>query len=72
MYQFTMPDIGEGTHETEITKWFVAEGDTITEDSILVEVESDKVVAELPCPVTGTIAKLHVPQGQKALVGSVI
>ncbi|WP_424948756.1 biotin/lipoyl-containing protein, partial [Dermatophilus congolensis] len=52
MYQFTMPDIGEGTHETEITKWFVAEGDTITEDSILVEVESDKVAPELPCPVT--------------------
>lgn len=72
MYQFKMPDIGEGTHETEITQWFFAEGDTIHEDDVLVEVQSDKALAELPCPVTGTIAKLYVAEGELALVGSVI
>lgn len=72
MYQFKMPDIGEGTHESEITQWFFAEGDTIKEDDLLVEVQSDKVLVELPCPVSGKILKLYVAEGEMALVGSVI
>lgn len=72
MYQFKLPDIGEGTHEAEIIQWHVAEGDEVKEDDILVEIESDKATAELPCPVDGKIVKRIGEEGKKAVVGSVI
>lgn len=67
-----MPDAGEGTHESEILKWFVAEGDLVTEDQPLLEIQSDKAVVELPSPVSGTIKKLYVPEGEMAIVGNPI
>ena len=54
-YVFRLPDIGEGIHEGEILKWFVAEGDKIEEDDVLFEVQNDKAVVEIPSPVTGTV-----------------
>ncbi|ARJ50839.1 dihydrolipoamide acetyltransferase family protein [Staphylococcus lutrae] len=72
MYTYIMPDAGEGTHESEILKWFVAEGDSVTEDQPLLEIQSDKAVVELPSPVSGTIKKLYVPEGEMAIVGNPI
>ncbi|HEC2146835.1 TPA: 2-oxo acid dehydrogenase subunit E2 [Staphylococcus delphini] len=72
MYTYIMPDAGEGTHESEILKWFVAEGDLVTEDQPLLEIQSDKAVVELPSPVSGTIKKLYVPEGEMAIVGNPI
>ncbi|MGY3723827.1 pyruvate dehydrogenase E2 component (dihydrolipoamide acetyltransferase) [Granulicatella balaenopterae] len=72
MYQFIMPDAGEGTHESEILKWFFKEGDMVQEDEILLEIQSDKAAVELPSPVTGIIRKLHVPEGEMGIVGEPI
>lgn len=72
MYQFILPDVGEGTHESEIIKWFFKEGDTVKEDEALVEIQSDKAMVELPSPVTGVIRKLHVAENDMALVGKPI
>ncbi|RAI82885.1 2-oxo acid dehydrogenase subunit E2 [Macrococcoides goetzii] len=72
MFTYIMPDAGEGTHESEILKWFVAEGDTVTEDQPLLEIQSDKAVVELPSPVSGVVKKLYVPEGEMALVGKPI
>ncbi len=52
-YEFKLPDIGEGIHEGEIVKWFVKPGDEIKEDDILLEVQNDKAVVEIPSPVDG-------------------
>lgn len=68
-YHFRLPDIGEGIHEGEIVKWFVAEGDTINEDDTLLEVQNDKSVVEIPSPVSGTIEKILVKEGTVAVVG---
>ncbi|MGG0645223.1 dihydrolipoamide acetyltransferase family protein [Sporosarcina gallistercoris] len=68
-YHFRLPDIGEGIHEGEIVKWFVAEGDTINEDDTLLEVQNDKSVVEIPSPVSGTIEKILVQEGTVAVVG---
>ncbi|MBD7907264.1 dihydrolipoamide acetyltransferase family protein [Sporosarcina gallistercoris] len=68
-YHFRLPDIGEGIHEGEIVKWFVAEGDTINEDDTLLEVQNDKSVVEIPSPVSGTIEKILVNEGTVAVVG---
>ncbi|MDW0109363.1 dihydrolipoamide acetyltransferase family protein [Sporosarcina aquimarina] len=68
-YHFRLPDIGEGIHEGEIVKWFVAKGDTINEDDTLLEVQNDKSVVEIPSPVSGTIEEILVTEGTVAVVG---
>ncbi|MFS0574400.1 dihydrolipoamide acetyltransferase family protein [Sporosarcina sp. 179-K 3D1 HS] len=71
-FEFRLPDIGEGIHEGEIVKWFVAKGDTVNEDDTLLEVQNDKAVVEIPSPVTGTVEEIVVKEGQVAVVGDVL
>lgn len=71
-YEFRLPDIGEGIHEGEIVKWFVKAGDTIEEDDVLVEIQNDKAVVEIPSPVSGTIEEVLVEEGTVAVVGDVL
>ncbi len=71
-YEFRLPDIGEGIHEGEIVKWFVAEGDKINEDDVLCEVQNDKAVVEIPSPVAGTVEKVLVSEGTVAIVGDAL
>jgi len=58
--EFKLPDIGEGLEEGEIVKWLVKEGDVVKADQNIVQIETDKAVADLPSPVSGTILKIHV------------
>ncbi|ANU27844.1 dihydrolipoamide acetyltransferase family protein [Planococcus versutus] len=71
-YKFRLPDIGEGIHEGEIVKWFVKAGDKIEEDDVLVEVQNDKAVVEIPSPVSGTVEEVLVEEGTVAVVGDVL
>ena len=71
-FEFKLPDIGEGIHEGEIAKWMVAEGDEIKEDDVLVEIQNDKALVEIPSQVDGTIQKIHVDEGETTTVGTVI
>ena len=72
VFQFKLPDIGEGIAEGEIVKIDVKVGDTIAEDDILLEVQNDKSVEEIPSPVSGTITAVLVSEGTVARVGDVI
>ncbi|MDB1680205.1 MULTISPECIES: dihydrolipoyllysine-residue acetyltransferase [Enterococcus] len=72
VFEFKLPDIGEGIAEGEIVKWFVKAGDTINEDDTLLEVQNDKSVEEIPSPVTGTVKNVIVPEGTVANVGDVL
>ena len=72
VFQFKLPDIGEGIAEGEIVKWFVKAGDTINEDDTLLEVQNDKSVEEIPSPVTGTVKSILVEEGVVANVGDVL
>ncbi len=67
---FNMPDVGEGIAEGEIVQWFVKAGDTIAEDAPLLEVQNDKLVQEIPSPVSGTITKILIEAGTTAQVGN--
>lgn len=66
---FKMPDLGEGILEGEIVQWFVKEGDTIEADAPLLEVQNDKMLQEVPSPVSGKITKILVEAGNVATVG---
>ncbi len=72
MPDFKLPDLGEGVTEAEIDRWLVAEGDTIEEDTPLVEVITDKATAEIPSPFAGLVAKIHVDAGDVVPVGTVL
>ena len=69
---FVLPDLGEGLTEAEIVKVLVNEGDVIREDAPLIEVETDKAQVEIPSPVSGRVAKVHVHAGQTVNVGAVL
>ncbi len=71
-FEFKLPDIGEGIHEGEIVKWFVKPGDEVKEDDVLLEVQNDKAVVEIPSPVEGKVLELKVSEGTVAVVGDVL
>jgi len=72
MYEFKLPDIGEGISEGEIVKWNVKPGDRIEKDRDMVEVMTDKVTVKIPSPISGTVKSLKFSEGQMAKVGDVI
>src|SRR5699024_3018318 len=49
-----------------------AEGDQVQEDDILVEIQNDKAVEELPSPVSGTVSKIVAQEGEVTTVGQVL
>jgi pyruvate dehydrogenase E2 component (dihydrolipoamide acetyltransferase) len=72
MMEFKLPDLGEGVHEGQILAVHVKEGQSITEDAPLLEVETDKAAVEIPSPCTGTIGTVHVKEKQLVHVGDVM
>jgi pyruvate dehydrogenase E2 component (dihydrolipoamide acetyltransferase) len=72
MYDFKFSDIGEGLHEGQILKWFFKVGDKVKEGDVLCVVETDKVNAEIPAPVTGVVTKLGAEVGQTIHVGETL
>ena len=65
---FNLPDLGEGLTEADILRWLVAEGDTVTMDQPIVEVETAKSAVEVPTPFEGVVHKLHGAEGDTMLV----
>lgn len=72
MFEFKLPDVGEGLTEADVLEWQVAAGDTVEVNQTLLEIETAKSVVELPSPVAGTVSVLHVEAGQTVPVGTVI
>ncbi|MBR7927453.1 2-oxo acid dehydrogenase subunit E2 [Aerococcaceae bacterium zg-ZUI334] len=72
VFQFKLPELGEGIVEGEVASWPVKEGDEIKEDDVLVEIQNDKSVESIPSPVSGKITKIVVPEGTVAVVGDVL
>jgi len=72
MYEFKFADIGEGIHEGQILKWLAKVGDKVKDGQPLVVVETDKVNADLPSPVTGVINKLGAKVGETVHVGDIL
>src|SRR5688572_14710632 len=70
--EVVMPPMGDSVSEGSILEWHKQEGDEISEDETLVEISTDKVDAEVPSPVPGTVVKLHAAEGDTVGVGSVL
>jgi pyruvate dehydrogenase E2 component (dihydrolipoamide acetyltransferase) len=69
---FRFPDVGEGIVEGEVVLWLVEEGDRVELDQPMVQVETDKAVAEIPSPVAGVILKINFHEGDIVKVGEIL
>jgi pyruvate dehydrogenase E2 component (dihydrolipoamide acetyltransferase) len=69
---FLLPDLGEGLTEAEIVAWHVAVGDEVALNQVLVEVETEKAVVELPSPYVGTVVELLAAVGESVPVGAAL
>ena len=69
-YVFKLPDLGEGTVESEIGEWSVKVGDQVEEEDIVGTMMTDKAAVELSSPVSGRVVKLAGEPGDKVAVGA--
>jgi len=72
LFQFPLPDVGEGLTEAEIVAWRVKPGDQISLNQVVVEIETAKSLVELPSPFEGTVEALLVNEGDTVEVGAPI
>jgi pyruvate dehydrogenase E2 component (dihydrolipoamide acetyltransferase) len=72
MFEFRLPDIGEGVAEGEVVAWHVEPGQVVAEDQEMVEVMTDKATVTIGAPKAGRIAQLNANVGEKVKVGAVL
>ena len=67
--EFQLPALGEGIESADVAEIHVKAGDTIQAEQVVMDLETEKAVIELPCPFAGTIEALHVSAGSTVKVG---
>lgn len=72
IYSLLMPKMGESVIEATILSWKKNVGDKINENDIILEVATDKVDSEVPCPVSGIIKELLFKENDVAAIGAVL
>ena len=58
-----VPTLGESVTEATVATWFKAVGDSVTQDEMLCELETDKVSVEVPAPAGGVLSEIVAPEG---------
>ncbi|KPA21657.1 Dihydrolipoyllysine-residue succinyltransferase component of 2-oxoglutarate dehydrogenase complex [Shimia sp. SK013] len=58
-----VPTLGESVTEATVSTWFKAVGDTVAQDEMLCELETDKVSVEVPAPAAGVLSEIVAPEG---------
>ena len=69
-YIFKLPDLGEGTVESEIAEWHISVGDQVAEEDVIGTMMTDKAAVELSSPVTGKVVSLAGEPGDVIAVGA--
>ncbi|MBM3259194.1 MAG: 2-oxo acid dehydrogenase subunit E2 [Candidatus Sericytochromatia bacterium] len=72
IYDFALPDLGEGVIEGELVKFLVNEGDQIEADQPLLQIMTDKATVEIPSPRKARVVSIRAEEGQIVPVGSVM
>ncbi len=67
-----VPTLGESVTEATVSKWLKNQGDAVNSDEPIVELETDKVNVEVPCPTSGTLDNISVKEGETVNVGSLL
>ena len=67
-----VPTLGESVTEATVSKWLKNQGDEVTADEPIVELETDKVNVEVPSPISGILGSINVKEGETVNVGSLL
>ena len=70
--KITVPTLGESVTEATVSKWLKSQGEEVTADEPLVELETDKVNIEVPSPTSGVLGTIAVKEGETVNVGSLL
>ncbi len=70
--KITVPTLGESVTEATVSKWLKSQGENVSADEPLVELETDKVNVEVPSPISGVLENITVKEGETVNVGSLL
>jgi 2-oxoglutarate dehydrogenase E2 component (dihydrolipoamide succinyltransferase) len=70
--EIKVPQLSESVAEATMLSWKKKVGDTVIADEILIEIETDKVVLEVPAPVSGVLSELVILDGAQVVSDQVI
>ena len=70
--KITVPTLGESVTEATVSKWLKSQGEKVSVDEPLVELETDKVNVEVPSPTNGVLGSIVVKEGETVNVGSLL
>ena len=70
--KITVPTLGESVTEATVSKWLKSQGEKVSADEPLVELETDKVNVEVPSPTNGVLGSIVVKEGETVNVGSLL
>ncbi len=72
LIEVKVPQLSESVAEATLSAWHIKEGDAVSRDQNLIDIETDKVVLELPAPAAGVIVKIIKGNGETVVSGEVI
>lgn len=70
--QVKVPELSESVSEANLLEWKKSPGEPVVADEILVEIETDKIVLEIPAPANGVLASIEQPNGAAVLSDQLI
>ncbi len=70
--KITVTTLGESVTEATVSKWLKSQGEKVSVDEPLVELETDKVNVEVPSPISGTLGSIVVSEGETVNVGTLL
>ncbi len=70
--KITVPALGESVTEATVSKWLKSQGENVSADEPIVELETDKVNVEVPAPSNGVLDSIVVKEGETVNVGSLL
>lgn len=70
--EFKLPEVSEGVESADVADILVSEGDMITANQVVAEVETEKALAEIECPYAGRVTKVHVSPGDIIPIGATL
>ena len=70
--EFKVPELGEGVKNADVAQIYVSLGDMITVDQNVMELETDKAVADLPCTIAGKVVEILTSEGDTISIGQAV
>src|SRR5690554_7692760 len=67
-----VPNLPESVSDATIAKWHKKPGDAVERDEILIDLETDKVVLEVPAPANGVLEEIKAEEGETVTEGQLL